>query len=126
MIDPSKPLVINNTTLTNVTASEIFTPLGNSDEWNYNTTLLQAGSGTWNNVSTIVQTNSASWEETADILPTVTNYLSTSNVQVSALSLSSVTFTNRFTIATTLTATTTVLEVLVNGTSKYLPLFDIN
>ena len=52
--------------------------------------------------------------------------LTASFVQVSALSLSAITFTNRFTVATTLTATTTVLEVQVNGTSKYLPLFDIN
>jgi len=113
MIDPSKPLQITSTVITNLTATNILTPVLSN---------LQ----TWDNVSTFVQVNSASWEESAEVVPTVTNYLSTSNVQVSALSLSAVTFTNRFTVATTLTATTTVLEVLVNGTSKYLPLFDIN
>ena len=52
--------------------------------------------------------------------------LSSNSIASNSITLSSVTFTNRFTVATTLTATTTVLEVLVNGTSKYLPLFDIN
>lgn len=117
-----------------------------SSDWNSTFNLVQALSSDWeesllvgeisatnadlltsvDDLYTFLETNSANWEESADILPTVTNYLSTSNVQASALSLSSVTFTNRFTVATTLTATTTVLEVLVNGTSKYLPLFDIN
>lgn len=122
MIDPSKSAVT-------FTATTVVTPSGTSDLWNA--------------ASSLVRANSASWEESADILPTVTNYLSTSNVRLSALtvtdnisstglvsasalSLSAVTFTNRFTVATSLTATTTVLEVVVNGTSKYLPLFDIN
>ena len=36
-------------------------------------------------VLTVVRSNSASWEESADIVPTVTNYLSTNNVFVSTL-----------------------------------------
>ena len=84
------------------------------------------GSDLWNTTSNLVQTNSALWEETQDILPTVTNYLSTNSVQISSLSLSAITFTNRFTTATSLTATTTVIEVRIDGIPKYLPLFDIN
>jgi hypothetical protein len=37
-------------------------------------------SNLWNSTYTTVQANSASWEESAEILPTVTNYLSTNNV----------------------------------------------
>ena len=65
---------INNTGLTVngiVSGSTIYSTGGNSNFWN--------------TVGTIVQTNSATWEESAEILPTVTNYLSTSNVRISAL-----------------------------------------
>ena len=44
-------------------------------------------SNLWNSTYTTVQSNSASWEESADILPTVTNYLSTSNVLISGLNV---------------------------------------
>ena len=63
--------------------------LSNSQQWD-----------TAYNVATIVQSNSASWEETADIIPTVTNYLSTNNVQISAL-----TITNAFSGINSLTIT---------------------
>ena len=39
----------------------------------------------WSQAYSLIQTNSANWEESADILPTVTNYLSTNNVLVSTL-----------------------------------------
>jgi hypothetical protein len=48
-------------------------------------TVVQSGSANWNfgyNAATFVQANSASWEESAEILPTVTNYLSTNNVLI--------------------------------------------
>jgi hypothetical protein len=64
MIDPSKSAVT-------FTATTVITPSGTSDLWNA--------------ASSLVQANSASWEESADILPTVTNYLSTSNVVISSL-----------------------------------------
>ena len=64
---------ISNLTSDNVVATNITLPGGNSD--------------TWNDVSTVVQSNSASWEESADILPTVTNYLSTEQVTVSTLNV---------------------------------------
>ena len=41
----------------------------------------------WNQAYTTVSALSASWEESADILPTVTNYLSTNNVLISALTI---------------------------------------
>ena len=54
----------------------IYDATGNSDQWNIAF-----------NAATFVQNNSASWEESADILPTVTNYLSTNNVPISALTI---------------------------------------
>jgi hypothetical protein len=121
MIDPSKPLTISSTVLTNVTATEIITPSGTSDDWNLTTSLVQANSalweesaditdlatvvtsssGNWNETYTVVQSNSAnwqstyetvsalsaSWEESADILPTITNYLSTELVTISSLNV---------------------------------------
>jgi hypothetical protein len=39
----------------------------------------------WSQAYSLIQANSATWEESADILPTVTNYLSTNNVLVSTL-----------------------------------------
>ena len=52
-------------------------------------------SNLWNSTFTTVQANSASWEESAEILPTVTNYLSTSNVLISGLNV-----TNNLTVDT--------------------------
>ena len=46
---------------------------------NYGTSYL------WNLAYTLVQSNSATWEESADIIPTVTNYLSTNNVLISGI-----------------------------------------
>ena len=74
MIDPSKPLQITSTVITNLTATNILTPVLSN---------LQ----TWDNVSTFVQANSASWEESAEVLPTVTNYLSTNNITLSSVTL---------------------------------------
>jgi len=41
----------------------------------------------WNDVYSQVSSLSSFWEESADIIPTVTNYLSTNNVQISALTV---------------------------------------
>jgi hypothetical protein len=49
---------------------------------------LAGDSSQWNSTFTTVRTNSASWEESADILPTVTNYLSTNNVLLSSATIS--------------------------------------
>ena len=51
------------------------------------TSVYQGASGNWQSTYTTVQNNSASWEESADILPTVTNYLSTNNVLISGLNV---------------------------------------
>lgn len=93
MIDPSKPLQISQTNITSLTSTLITTPSGNSD--------------TWNAVSTIVRANSSSWEESAEVLPTVTNYLSTSNVQVSALTVSTPVIANYDVITVTSSRTFT-------------------
>jgi hypothetical protein len=66
MIDQSKSATV-------FTATTIVTPSGTSDLWNA--------------ASSLVRANSATWEESADILPTVTNYLSTSNVTMSSVTL---------------------------------------
>jgi len=53
-------------------------------------TVVQSNSSNWNfgyNVATYVQANSADWEESAEILPTVTNYLSTNSVTISTLNV---------------------------------------
>ena len=59
------------------------------------TSVYQGASGNWQSTYTTVQSNSASWEESADILPTVTNYLSTNNVLISGLNV-----TNNLTVDT--------------------------
>jgi hypothetical protein len=56
---------------------------------------LGGNSSLWNNAYTTVQANSASWEESAEILPTVTNYLSTSNVLMSAVNVTTDIVANR-------------------------------
>lgn len=61
----------------------------------------------WNAAHSLVQANSASWEESAEVLPTVTNYLSTSNVQVSALSVSTPVIANYDVITVTSSRTFT-------------------
>lgn len=96
-------------------ASVIFASGGNSDDWNstqstvrtLSTICLSTASsvsslsalwtssvatvsslsGSWSSVYSTVQSLSNSWEESAEILPTVTNYLSTSNVSISALTV---------------------------------------
>ena len=50
-------------------------------------TNVQSNSANWNGVFATVSTLSASWEESADILPTVTNYLSTNNVLLSSATI---------------------------------------
>lgn len=54
----------------------------NSANWNAGYGTVNALSANWNSVYTTVNTLSNAWEESADIVPTVVNYLSTSNVQV--------------------------------------------
>lgn len=94
-------------------------------------TKTNATSEQWYSTFTTVQANSASWEESAEILPTVTNYLSTNNVILSSatilntLSISSVEFTGETTTSVTSTATDLYLKVTVNNNTKYIRLFDI-
>jgi len=56
------------------------TVYANSAKWESNYTTTNTYSGLWQSVYTTVSAFSASWEESAEILPTVTNYLSTNNV----------------------------------------------
>lgn len=64
-----------------------------SSRYNSSSTVVESNSANWDfgyNAATFVQANSANWEESAEILPTVTNFLSTNNVLVNTLSVSSV------------------------------------
>jgi hypothetical protein len=68
----------------------LYTSGGNSTEWESTYETVSTLSSNWNfgyDVATYVQANSASWEESAEILPTVTNYLSTELVNVSSLNV---------------------------------------
>jgi len=61
-----------------------------SGNWQDTYTNVQANSTNWNygyDVATYVQANSADWEESAEIIPTVTNYLSTNNVLMSGVTV---------------------------------------
>jgi hypothetical protein len=56
-----------------------------SASWNSVYTTTNGTSAALGIIATLVQTNSASWEESAEIIPTVTNYLSTNNILISSL-----------------------------------------
>lgn len=104
-----------------------------SGVWQSNFTTTNANSANWNNVYSTVLSLSTSWEESADILPTVTNYLSTNNVI-----LSSATIANRLrvnndvlifgnlsasgtsTFANTIFSTTTAISVIHIGSGTAL------
>lgn len=53
--------------------------------WNYQGTDVKNLTSKYENLFTFVQNTSSNWEESAEILPTVTNHLSTNQVQVSSL-----------------------------------------
>lgn len=118
-------LSASNLQVTNLSVSNLNTfTFGNASQWN------QAY-----NVATVVQSNSASWEETADIVPTITNYLSTSNILLSSLTVTGdvsstgTISTNALNIVsglvfpkTTFNNLVSALAINVNGTTLYMPL----
>lgn len=59
----------------------------NSADWESVYSVTNATSATFGFIATLVSANSATWEESAEIIPTVTNYLSTNNVLVSSLNV---------------------------------------
>jgi len=67
-------------------------------------------SSNWNTVYSTVCALSATWEESAEILPTVTNYLSTNNVL-----LSSATITDNISARGTVTASQSIVPVTVTN-----------
>lgn len=87
-------LSTNNIILSSVVINDGLTVVGTISTSNAGT------SNNWNQAYTLIQANSASWEESADIIPTVTNYLSTNNVSISSL-----TITNTFSSINSLTVT---------------------
>jgi hypothetical protein len=58
-----------------------------SANWSSNYTTTNSNSANWSSVYTTVGSLSAAWEESAEILPTVTNYLSTNNVILSSATI---------------------------------------
>jgi hypothetical protein len=95
------------------------------------TGILATTSGTslnWNDTYTTVVNNSASWEETTSIVPTITNYLSTSNILVSGLnSTNNLTVVGNIsasgTIYTANTLTTSVCAISGNGGTPFVMQF---
>lgn len=63
------------------------TTQANSAIWSNSYTTTQANSARWTSVYSTVCALSAAWEESADILPTVTNYLSSNNVLLSSVTV---------------------------------------
>lgn len=61
----------------------------NTNSGNYDSvyTTTNSNSGNWSSVYSTVRSLSNDWEESAEILPTVTNYLSTNNVLLSSLTI---------------------------------------
>lgn len=53
--------------------------------WNYQGTDVRSVTAKYENLHTFIQNTSANWEESAEIIPTVTNHLSTNQIQISAL-----------------------------------------
>ena len=60
---------------------------GNSNQWNSTFTTVNSNSANWNSVFSTVCALSTSWEESAEIIPTITNYLSTNNVVLSSTTI---------------------------------------
>lgn len=98
-------------------SNTIYDATGNSIQWNeaYN-------------VATIVQANSANWEESAEILPTVTNYLSTSNVLISAVTVTTDISAQGLVYSRSLTPNLPVPKIILLGSTsiEYLALYALN
>ncbi len=73
--------------LTGAWQSNYTTTNSNSANWSSNYTTTNSNSANWSSVYTTVSSLSAAWEESAEILPTVTNYLSTNNVILSSATI---------------------------------------
>ena len=96
-------LSTNNVLISSLTVTDIFSAVGynsvnwdsaystvNSNSattWNYQGTDLKDLSANWESTYLTVSALSALWEESADIIPTVTDYLSTNNILISSLSI---------------------------------------
>jgi hypothetical protein len=84
-------------------------------------TIYQNASGNWQDTYTIVQTNSASWEESADIIPAVTNYLSSNNVLLSSATISNtLSISNLSVFGQILSGNTDLVTIINNLMPKYV------
>ena len=71
----------------NTTQTTAFTGNPDSSNWDSTYTTVKDISGNWQSTYQTVCALSALWEESAEILPTVTNYLSTNLVTISSLNV---------------------------------------
>jgi hypothetical protein len=81
---PNTELTVNGTISTN---NPIYTGIYNSDQFGSTYVSTRTTSANWDTVYSTVRSLSDSWEESAEILPTVTNYLSTNNVLIKNLTV---------------------------------------
>jgi hypothetical protein len=70
----------------------------NSPNWNYQGTDLKALSANWQNTFTTIKDVSSQWGLSGDIIPSVTNFLQTNNVNISAISTTHITLLTSQTI----------------------------
>jgi len=101
MIDPSKPLLITELAIADLSANKITTPLRTSDDWN--------------NLYTFVQNTSAAWEESNEIISSVTEYLSTELVTISSLNI-----TNELLVGGSNTLTTSICAISADGITSFV------
>ena len=81
---PNTELTVNGSISTN---SIIYVQDYNSDQFASTYVSTRTTSANWDTVYSTVRSLSNSWEESAEILPTVTNYLSTNNVLIKNLTV---------------------------------------
>jgi hypothetical protein len=106
---------------------------GNSAQWASNVdTGVRALTSNWQSTYATVSFLSALWEESAEILPTVTNYLSSNNIKLSSVSvnetvnINNVQFTGEVnSTSSDITATNVFIKVVVNGNELYLRLYNL-
>jgi len=111
MIDPSKPLLITELAITDLSANKITTPSGTSDNWN--------------DLYTFVQDTSAEWEESDEIISSVTNYLSTELVTISSLNVTNELLIDGGSIFNTFltpdnTLTTSICAISADGVTPFV------
>jgi hypothetical protein len=103
------------------TRDTIYALGGTSDIWNSTSALVNAKSANWDSVYSTVCALSVAWEESTEILPTVTNYLSTNNVLISSVAV-----TDNISARGSVTASQSIIPVTVTNLSNNKIFADID